>query len=299
MTIDEVTLRAYVDGELSPDERSRVDSLITHSAQVRKQVEALRASCLPYRAAFEAAPTPPIPQALTQQLAALSAVAQAGSPTGSSRSPTARRRWIGNTAAGLGMAASFAAGFLVRPAWFFSSGDDDAMFGPWVRTIASYQALYVRETVERGVDSPENITKVLQNFRLKLSSIDAAGKSAEQKDHGRKPGRSSVQSDVNVPDLSSAGLAFMRAQLLGYEGRPLIQMAYLPSRGKPAALCILPIGDASEGAVIAKRMENLSIATWQKEGLSYVLAADMPLAEARAIGEKLNAGQYPKLFKSS
>jgi anti-sigma factor RsiW len=141
MIIDEVILRAYVDGELSPEERGRVEAAVSNNADLRKQVEALQASCLPYRAAFDALPSPSIPEALTQKIAALSAVAQSGSTSMSTRP---RRHWFVNAAGiGLGLAATFTAGVLLRPALLLSS-DDDKMFGPWVHAIASYQALYVR-----------------------------------------------------------------------------------------------------------------------------------------------------------
>jgi hypothetical protein len=102
-----------------------------------------------------------------------------------------------------------------------------------------------------------------------------------------------------VPDLGSVGLDFKRAQLLGFGERPLIQMAYLPPQGKPAALCVLPIVDRADSTAKGRRMENLSIVTWQKQGLSYVLAVDIPLEQALVIGKKLFDQQYPALFEVS
>jgi anti-sigma factor RsiW len=290
MIIDEVILRAYVDGELSPEERGRVEAAVSNSAGLRKQVEALQASCLPYRAAFDAFTLPPIPEALTQQLAALSAVAQSG-PSSVPTRP--RRHWFLNAAGiGLGLAATFTAGVLLRPALLLNN-DDDKVFGPWVHAIASYQALYVRETLERNADSAENVARVLQSFQTQVGQERKAWASQA----------ASVNSGANtsfgVPDLGSVGLAFKRAQLLGFGERPLIQMAYLPSQGKPAALCVLPIVGRAESTAQGRRIENLSIVTWQKQGFSYVLALDMPLEKALVIGKKLFDQQYPALFEIS
>jgi hypothetical protein len=105
-----------------------------------------------------------------------------------------------------------------------------------------------------------------------------------------------------VPNLSAAGLEFKRIQRLGFRefdtDKPLIQMAYLPAKGKPGALCVLQTQGNTDNAVKAQRMENLSIVTWKRGSLSYVLAVDLPLNEAAAIGDKLSAEQFPVLFKS-
>jgi hypothetical protein len=290
MIIDEVILRAYVDGELSPEERGRVEAAVSNNADLRKQVEALQASCLPYRAAFDALTSPPIPETLARQLAALSAVAQSRPNT----EPTStRRHWFVNAAGiGLGLAATFTAGVLLRPV-FLLGNDDDKVFGPWVHAIASYQALYVRETLERNADSAENVAKVLQSFQTQVGQERKAWVSQASSVH------SAANTSFGVPDLGSVGLAFKRAQLLGFGERPLIQMAYLPPLGKPAALCVLPIVDRAEGFAQGRRMENLSIVTWQKQGFSYVLALDMPLEQALVIGKKLFDQQFPTLFEAS
>ncbi|MGL4231396.1 MAG: anti-sigma factor, partial [Casimicrobium sp.] len=88
MNIDETTLRAYVDGELSPVERERVAAAIANNVALEEQVAALRASVLPYRAAFDAQPIPAMPEALQRQLASLSAVAATSSTANVRRATT-------------------------------------------------------------------------------------------------------------------------------------------------------------------------------------------------------------------
>ncbi|MGL4231112.1 MAG: anti-sigma factor family protein, partial [Casimicrobium sp.] len=121
MNIDETTLRAYVDGELSPAERERIAAAIANSVALEGQVAAMRASVLPYQAAFDAQPMPAMPEALQRQLASLSAVAATSSIANSQNATTkletndnivpmpARRRWLGTGLAfGTGIAAAFA-----------------------------------------------------------------------------------------------------------------------------------------------------------------------------------------------
>lgn len=108
MVIDEALLRAFVDGELDPQSRDKVESAVAHSPDLRKQVAAMRASCLPFRAAFEAQSLPDVPSALRQRVDALLAVADAA-PSGARQVPS-RRRWL---SLGAVAAGSFAMGVLV------------------------------------------------------------------------------------------------------------------------------------------------------------------------------------------
>jgi anti-sigma factor RsiW len=289
MRIDEVTLRAYVDGELSPVERSRIEAVLGHNEALKLQADALQASRLPYRAAFDAQPLPPLPAALSQQLANLSAAAKVAPSSRVSPTQLQRPRWVSWLGGGLALAASFSAGVMVNATWFGAAqqpGGTDLTYSaataaptsptaprPWVAAIASYQALYVRDTVGRATDSADHAQSVLKQF--------------ESKEFAK----------LVVPDLVAAGLAFKRIQLLGFGDRQLVQMAYLPALGKPAALCVLRSDDLKDAPLTAQRMENLSIVTWQKNKLAYVLALDMPLEQALAIGKKLVAAEYPVLHR--
>jgi anti-sigma factor RsiW len=287
MNIDEVTLRAYVDGELSASERTRIEDAIALQPELLRQVEALRASCLPYRAAFDAQTLPTMPAALQRQLASLSAVAIASRASGDqTHTPSkvlplaSRRHWLrSGFGAGIGMAAAFGAGLIIRPMWsggFKATSQARAAMNPWVQPIASYQAMYVRETVDRAADSPERAQKVLQEFHRQALA-------AQHREAPSKP---------SIPNMNSVGLEFRRAQLLGFADKPLLQMAYLASKGRPGALCVLPIDSAQVEAIQAQRLEGLSIVTWQASGLAYVLALDMPLGEATEIGKKIAEGGF-------
>jgi hypothetical protein len=293
MNIDEITLRAYVDGELTPAERERVAVAIANNAALEGQVAAMQASVLPYRAAFDAQPMPAMPEALQRQLASLSAVAATSSAASVQGASTARaasanvvalptrRRWLGTGLAfGAGIAAAFAAGWFVRPllatsAPVVNANTSDAL-APWVPAIASYQSMYVRATLEK---SPFDAAQT----RQALNEFQSANKFA------------SSSTKISVPNLNAAGYDFRRAQLLGYGNKPLLQMAYLPVQGKPAALCMLLVTDGKELPLTVHMIEGMSVATWQTRGLSYVLAIDAPIAKVRAMGEQILRDGYPLL----
>jgi anti-sigma factor RsiW len=294
MHIDELTLRAYVDGELSLAECGRVEAALAHSSELSAQIESMRASVLPYRAAFDAQVVPAVPFALQQRVASLSAAAQSGFPDSLNSSrltgSASRTEWFSREALrrgfrfGAGLAAAFVAGIVLHPVWFAAApGAGDSQNAPWVQAIASYQALYVRDTVGRTADTAEQAQQVLANF--------------QQQTQGRwLPKSMPKASELSVPNLSAAGFDFKRIQLLGFGERPLLQIAYLPTDGKPAALCVLPVTDAGDVAVSVRRLENLSAVTWQRDGLSYVLAIDLAPEQAIDIGKKLAKNQFPVLF---
>lgn len=252
MIADEALLRAYVDGELDAATRQQVEVALAHSAELQTQVEALRASCLPYRAAFDAQALPPLPQDLQRQAAALVAVAAAPS----------RRRAIGWGAAA---AASFAAGVLAP--WRVWHAAPAASDEPWVHAIAAYHALYVRETVDQQADSPSRLRELLAGF-------DERQRAA-----------------VHVPDLSTVGLQFKRVQRLGFGATPLIQMVFLPARGRPAALCMLPLA-RPDMAPAVRRLEGLAVASWTREGLAHVFVADLEEAAVLSLAQALNQGRF-------
>ena len=71
MVIDDRDLLAYADGQLAPERRAEIEAAIASSADVARRVNAMRASALPYAAAFEAQILPPVPRELSDRIAAL------------------------------------------------------------------------------------------------------------------------------------------------------------------------------------------------------------------------------------
>jgi anti-sigma factor RsiW len=271
MIVDESMLRAYVDGELDAITRQHVETVIAHSAELQSQLAALRASCLPYRAAFESQRLPEVPARLVQSVQAMADVAAAPSSNVvplATISTTRRRSMLG---LGLAAAASFAAGLFVpwRPGLEASGSDSQHARAnePWVSAIANYHALYVRETVDAPADAPSRLNRLMEGF-------------------GDRERRALV-----VPDLEPAGLRFKRVQRLGFGERPLIQMVYLPERGRPAALCMLPTTLPDTAPKLSK-LEGLDVTSWSRQGLAYVLVTDLGPEPTMALTRGLIEGHY-------
>ena len=110
---------------------------------------------------------------------------------------------------------------------------------------------------------------------------------------------------VAVPNLLDAGLTFkriQRIQRLGYGDKPLVQMVYLPSVGKPAALCGLPLATAdraTDSPLQVRQIDGLAVASWQKAGMAYVLTADMPKSKAEEIARRIADGAFTTLYRST
>ena len=292
MTIDESTLLAYVDGALSAQQRARVKAALAHDPALRTQVDALRASCLPYQSAYALVATPEMPGSLESRVASLIAVA-GGTPTHSALSI---RQWIW---AGAAVAASFLLG-VVAPALIAKPESTQTAQSlqatPWVEAIASYQALYVRATVDQAPDTASRARQVLAEFAVG-SSASAASATASA-----SASATASATAINVPDLREVGLTFKRIQRLGYGDLPLLQMVYLPTEGKPAALCVLPVRASDRQAdepLQMRHIDGLAVATWQKAGLAYVLTADMSQSKAEAIARRIAAEAFATLYQSA
>ncbi len=166
--------------------------------------------------------------------------------------PSPRGRWgfgIGTFATGL------AAGLAVAMFAGFGTPEEPAPRG-WVSFVASYQALYTAETL--AADNPSPAEAALQ-----LASVsDAIG--------------------LDLSALPAAGdLTFKRAQVLGFRGKPLIQIAFARADGTPVALCILPSGPDAK-PVDMGQAEGLGLARWNTPGYGFLLIGGtdtVPLAE--------------------
>jgi anti-sigma factor RsiW len=77
MSLDEVTLLAYVDGELPAHRRSEVEAAIAANAELARTVSAMQVSRLPYHSAYGQQPVPAVPAGLRAQVEELASVALA------------------------------------------------------------------------------------------------------------------------------------------------------------------------------------------------------------------------------
>jgi anti-sigma factor RsiW len=267
MNVDDTLLLAYVDGELSADRRAEVEAAAGHSADVAERLAAMRASALPYAAAFDKQITPPVPPELSKRIAELASVsASTGSPWRYRQGPRLR------------IAAAFVAGAIISAAMLkLMSGGSPATTvaaatdSSWVKAIVDYQTLYTRETVANVNEDSAMTEKVLGDLR---------------------------QNDgmpVPIPDLRSVGLTFKRVQRLSFHNQAVVQIVYLPERGDPVALCLTQ--DARQDQVPQNReVEGMQTVAWRQGHLDYLLLGRGLQLDLAEIGRRIAHGQVANLY---
>ena len=118
----------------------------------------------------------------------------------------------------------------------------------WHDYVASYHALYSNSTLAY-FDQPEALAEA------ELARVSSA-----------------IGKSIELPVLSQPEqFDYKRAQILSFEGRPLIQLAFLTQVGTPIVLCIIQSSDADESAVRLTELEGMSAAIWSKGGYEFIL----------------------------
>jgi len=263
MHVDDTGLLAYVDNELPPERRAEVETAVAASADLAARLRALHASDLPYAAAFESQALPPVPEALAKRIEDLVSVHP------SSRQPRlpAWHRLAAAYAAGVLCCAVALKLFLVLPASLTSTSP----VAPWIKAVADYQELYSRATLANVREDPVLSAHVI----LDLQTNDGLR--------------------VVVPDLRAVGLAFKRVQRLSFHQQAVVQMAYLPERGEPVAVCVTRDARANE-APLALKLGTLQIVSWRRNQLGYVLVGHFPERELLDVAQRLASGDAPALY---
>ena len=116
----------------------------------------------------------------------------------------------------------------------------------WKAVVANYQSLYVTETLTSNAVDPAQRTQVLSRLTDKLGfDFDA------------------------LPDVD--GLTFIRAQELGFNGKPLAQLTFLNSQNEPVALCIIKTIQSPDDTISPEEMFGLATYSWNQGGFGILL----------------------------
>lgn len=275
MKPDDSQLIAFADGELSASDAASVEQALAESPELRERVELLQASRLPYREAFAAQKLPPLPDELQRRIEAMASAAQ--QEADHAAQPGSRSRpalWL----AAAFVAGAFCAGLVLQfgaglPGVFGNGGALVAAHKaqPWISVAADYQQLYTRETV----------ASVSPDLAVSAGTVDAI-----RKVDGIR---------LRMPDLRSAGLLFKSIDRLRYDGKPLVQIVYLPDRGTPVALCVMK--DSQPDQPIAQRqMHGMTVVSWRQNELSYALIGKPDSGDLQAIARQISNGDVNAMF---
>lgn len=248
--LDETTLLAYVDGQLAPDEMRRVEAALQTDPSARAMVDKLRQTPGNLRDVFDRALNRPLPPTLATDIL---------------RHPLGRRAILRIRLTNAVVVATLLFGLgLWIGAWLDTTGRSAVAAEPWVVAVAEYQALYGRATVNQG---------------------DANG--AALHDTAARLTQGFGQA-VAIPDLRAHGLAFKRGQLLEFAGQPLVQLVYLPERGKPIAYCLLGTHQP-DLAPATGNAKGLHYVHWRTGGVAYLLIGDTTAADLEKLATATRA----------
>lgn len=141
----------------------------------------------------------------------------------------------------------------------------------WVRAAATYQQLYVRDTVA-------SVTPDAAVTERTVAAIRQDDKLA-----------------IQVPDLSAQGLTFKHVQRLRWKDRALVQMVYLPAQGEPVALCV--IQDMRDDAPVAEqRIDEMGVVTWRRGHLGYALIGAPGPVDLKQLARDIVDGDVKPLY---
>ena len=241
-TVTDEQLTAYLDGEMSENERQTVDDALAGDRDLRMRLgslelpnDAIKATFDDLLASAPAMPTLPAPSAANQNRSARLAPAA--------------------------LAAALLFGIVIGAGGLSSMRVADEP--DWKLAVANYQVLYVTETLTSvappAADDPVNLASLSEALGRDLTGARNAD-----------------------------GLEFRRAQLLGFEGQPLVQIAYLSAANEPFAICVTRVSQG-DSAPETETIEGLASAHWVRDGFGYLIIGGNDLGFVGKLADDLKA----------
>lgn len=230
-------LSAFLDGEADATLEAEISAALETDEALGERLASLDIPVAAIKQAFDdmMVDAPSLPANFFADMPEVAPIAPAAPAN-----TNARPRW------GMGIvtfATGLAAGLAV--AVFTGFGTPEPAQRGWVSFVASYHALYTTATLS-GFETSQ------QEAAVQLASV-------------------SEQLGLDLAALPQAeGLTFKRAQILGFNGKPLVQISFLRDDGTPVALCIIPAGPDEQGLSMGAA-EGLELARWNIPGYGFLL----------------------------
>lgn len=302
MKYSDVDVLNFIDGRFNDEQTAEFLVHMRTDPELETIVRAMQASQLPIEEAYRQQPLPSVPSALREQLESLSTestleTSVRNSSNGSANDsfgnidtdtrleseqlshnmqPLSNGRMGKLTAyglaaclfSGIGLGAFTTQQYLnINQSGLISMNPDSVLVpgtsthNRLVKRIADYQSLYVEKTVAKLSESRvEHAMQLLNSTGLNNEAWQT------------------------MPDYSSFGYEFARAQELGFEGETLVQLVYRKPGSAPLALCLMPSNSETQTLPMGlSKHHELNVASWITESQHYVLVAD----ESDAVLEKM------------
>lgn len=273
MNYTDEDLLKFSEKTLSPKRTKQLGQMALHDLELCEAMSAIEASRLQYSAAYAQQNVPPVPDFLKKQVQDW--VKVSGEESGSL--VQSQSKFQAQSVQKFGVAAcillSFVGGYfasamlnenkaaLITPLQNstpqsmqlaenpinadFSSADQ-----AWAKRVADYQSLYVPNTVKTNSNALKSAEELLAGITLETG----------------------IQ--TGIPDLSSQGYQFARAQELGFEGDTLVQLVYVKEGKVPLAFCYMAANSTASLSPNLMQISGLGVAHWRESGQRFVIVAD-------------------------
>ena len=313
MNPDDIELMAYVDGTLPAHAREAVERALNGSADAMLRVERLRASRLPYAAAFARQTLPPVPESLSARIAGIARAAKQSAQDAARNdeapgrqdavAPAGRDASVNDAVvphpAGAEASAAIRSRLRIAPAWLavaFVAGAFTCGFvlrlgsGTGPASMAGASVASVGTGVSPWVMAAASYQQLYS--RDTLANVDAdpalvAKTTAQIRDDDGLA--------IRIPDLSAYGLTFKRVQRLRFNDKPLIQIVYLPKQGAPVALCVMKEAKPDAGTA-TRQVASMTVVTWRQSELGYALIGPPRGLDLNALGNSISTRRAAPLF---
>lgn len=260
MNIDDTTLIDYLDKQLSDEERKMFEHRMEMDADLQQRVQAMKASVLPYQAAFNDEDLPEMPAHLNQKLSEITALLD-------DEKPVVERTGLSLAWVASFVILAFCSGVLVKhmiapsPQVAISAHERLPIDEALLQAMIQYQALYTRDTVKHATQTSARTQAVLTQF------------------FGEN------ESSFSLPDLQQNGYGFRRAQLLAHQGQSILQLVYLPEQGEPLALCITRSNNELDvkNSKLVYPYAGINSLVWNKQTMTMMLMHNASVESLNAL----------------
>ena len=272
MNFDENDTLRYLENRLSGKEKIQFEKELLKDTELRELLDVMQLSQLPYESAFTSQEkgNDTAPKDLYDFLDQTHSL-----EVNQERNLQQSNDNVSHPKFGLFKIAGFAltlfvAGFLSHS--FIGSYNHHkllSMYGhePEIfESIAIYQSLYARDTIEKVNQSNLTAQALLTSFNAKNDV------------------------DIKLPDLSSYGFEFRRVQQLIFEGQPLLQFVYLGEEGEPVAICVVPARkiEASQKNLFATEFSGMNVIQANGHDSTYIIVSKEPLAVLKKLPNEIS-----------
>ncbi|WP_057465147.1 hypothetical protein [Pseudovibrio sp. POLY-S9] len=250
MTYTDEHLRSYLAGSLDPETAQQIEADLESDPILEQRLLALEGLLPVVQQGFAEIPDADHLKQLENKI-----FAQPTPANDHAVAPTFVRTW-GTRAATLVIGLAIGTGFMY---WA-----DDAT--DWRQEVASYQALYVKETIA-------SLNRSEDELKQELAEASTA-----------------VGQQLNLSDLNDLeGLKLLRTQVLGHEGAPLIQIVFADPNGAPVAFCILKDTDAAGTIMQSTNLKGMASADWTGNGYRYIIIGGQNQSRIDTVAEQIHS----------